>query len=643
MPTESYIHDLFNVETMSNNRRRHITPTHRIGRHIAAVAITLIALAACHNPSPLRRLGGVDSLVNSRPDSALTLLNSIAQDTAEMSRRDLMRYYLLRTNAENKCDTVLTARHAALMRRVCDYYDRHSSKREANNRMLAHYLLGRCYSDMGEAPVAMYEFNNAADVADTTDVHSDYATLLRAHSQLAFIFYMQDLYDLQLSELNEVISLSKKVKDFRSEMWAYESVATVLEAKGKRKESLRLLDSVHTELLQHGYRSEAARTSGLELSILVDMGRYDSIASKLHEYERYSGYFDPAGDIEPTKALYYVYKGIYLLHCGKADSAVMLFRKSLHTCYSLETRLAGAKELESFYGKKNVSDSIVKYARLSSRLNDSLRLDIRTAALAQQENSHKYASLQKQADWLRLKNEQAKRHRQLLIFIFIVIVLVGGYFGMGWYTRIKSLERDKKEKQRELERIRQTYLATLERHEDALSALQLLKDKNTDINKRHQEEIKERENNLSEMASEINSLKKKLEDAENKMHQMEKIQTIQQVDDILSSLDALQHISICLSENPPRSLSPAELRHLREEFREKYPSFYQQLVIGHRLPLKKYDFCLLYRLNIKPANIATLLGVKRSSATMERHRIYESIFGRPDEGGEFMAFLRGIL
>ena len=99
---------------MSNSRRRHITPTCSIGRHIAAVAITLIALAACHNPSPLGRLGGVDSLINSRPDSALTLLNSIARDTAKMSRRDLMRYYLLRTNAENKCDTVFTARHAAL-------------------------------------------------------------------------------------------------------------------------------------------------------------------------------------------------------------------------------------------------------------------------------------------------------------------------------------------------------------------------------------------------------------------------------------------------------------------------------------------------------------------------------------------------
>ena len=106
-----------------SNRRKHITPTHRIGRHIAAVAVTLLLLTACHYLPPFggirgglsERLGGdIDSLVNARPDSALTLLNSIARDTAKMSRRDLMRYYLLRTNAENKCDTVLTARHAAL-------------------------------------------------------------------------------------------------------------------------------------------------------------------------------------------------------------------------------------------------------------------------------------------------------------------------------------------------------------------------------------------------------------------------------------------------------------------------------------------------------------------------------------------------
>ena len=125
--------------------------------HAATVIVLLLALLqACHNPSPLERLGGgIDSLVNSRPDSALTLLNSMARDTAKMSRRDLMRYYLLRTNAENKCDTVLTARHAALMRRVCDYYDRQFPSPFGEGlgvrpgAMLAYYLLGRCYSDMG--------------------------------------------------------------------------------------------------------------------------------------------------------------------------------------------------------------------------------------------------------------------------------------------------------------------------------------------------------------------------------------------------------------------------------------------------------------------------------------------------------------
>ena len=131
-------------------RRRSSVP------HAATVIVLLLALLqACHHPSPLGRLGGVDSLINARPDSVLTLLNNMARDTAKMSRRDLMRYYLLRTNAENKCDTVLTARHAALMRRVCDYYDRQFPSPFGEGlgvrpgAMLAYYLLGRCYSDMG--------------------------------------------------------------------------------------------------------------------------------------------------------------------------------------------------------------------------------------------------------------------------------------------------------------------------------------------------------------------------------------------------------------------------------------------------------------------------------------------------------------
>ena len=59
-----------------------------------------------------------DTLMDSRPDSALQLLNTLLPDTGDMSEGERIRFHLLRTNAQNKCDTVFTARHASLMRRV---------------------------------------------------------------------------------------------------------------------------------------------------------------------------------------------------------------------------------------------------------------------------------------------------------------------------------------------------------------------------------------------------------------------------------------------------------------------------------------------------------------------------------------------
>ncbi len=129
------------------------------------IVVLAMMLFACTSPQQRAVLDSADSLMNARPDSALTLLNALLPDTNQMRKGDLMRFHLLRTNAQNKCDTVFRAEHATLMRRVCDYYDNRSSRRFANDRILAHYLLGRCYSDMGEAPAALQEFHNAADAA----------------------------------------------------------------------------------------------------------------------------------------------------------------------------------------------------------------------------------------------------------------------------------------------------------------------------------------------------------------------------------------------------------------------------------------------------------------------------------------------
>jgi hypothetical protein len=54
--------------------------------------------------------------------------------------------------------------------------------------MAAHYMLGRAYSDMGEAPHALQCFLDAVACADTTSLECDFKTLFRVYGQIAKIY-----------------------------------------------------------------------------------------------------------------------------------------------------------------------------------------------------------------------------------------------------------------------------------------------------------------------------------------------------------------------------------------------------------------------------------------------------------------------
>ena len=76
-----------------------------------------------------------------------------------------------------------------------DFFDAHGT---ANDRLLAHYLLGRAYYEHGETPMALQCYHDALDCADTTATDCDYAQLSRVYAQMAEIFYYQGLYRQQL-------------------------------------------------------------------------------------------------------------------------------------------------------------------------------------------------------------------------------------------------------------------------------------------------------------------------------------------------------------------------------------------------------------------------------------------------------------
>lgn len=63
-----------------------------------------------------------------------------------------MRQQLADLQARNAADSLLT--NDSLAHALCDYFDSHGTP---NERMLAHYLMGRTYADLEQSPQALDE------------------------------------------------------------------------------------------------------------------------------------------------------------------------------------------------------------------------------------------------------------------------------------------------------------------------------------------------------------------------------------------------------------------------------------------------------------------------------------------------------
>ena len=115
--------------------------------HLIILMAVLTMMVGCTGDGYTPELRGIDTLIDNHPDSALALLDSLRTEKNGWSKARHMRYDLLTAKAQNKAFVDFTT--DSIAKDFTDYYDRHGS---ANDRVLAHYLLGCTYRDMGETP-----------------------------------------------------------------------------------------------------------------------------------------------------------------------------------------------------------------------------------------------------------------------------------------------------------------------------------------------------------------------------------------------------------------------------------------------------------------------------------------------------------
>lgn len=80
--------------------------------------------------------------------------------TACGHRHEQMLQQLTELERQNRADSVMHNDTLALQ--LTDYFDHHGT---ANERLRAHYILGRTYADMGEAPAASSCWNRSLATA----------------------------------------------------------------------------------------------------------------------------------------------------------------------------------------------------------------------------------------------------------------------------------------------------------------------------------------------------------------------------------------------------------------------------------------------------------------------------------------------
>ena len=572
--------------------------------HFLSVAVLCVAclLGGCgDNPRATALLSRADSLMASRPDSALLLLDSLLTDSDRLSTHFVMQCRLRRLNACNKLDTVFTAAHVALARALADHFD---DRGTPNEQMLAYYLLGRTYADAGEAPRAIEAYNTAADRADTIATDCDYKTLCRVYAQMSDIYYYQNLYEDQLVSLDRATYYGYLAKDTLAGLLAYAHKSSAYKLLQKPNSMLIVCETASRLFLDAGYSSNAADVLGIPIRYLCDQDSLFKAKKYIDFYERKSGFFDERLNIEHGREVYYYTKGYYYLKTCQYDSAEYFFRKELATGKDFNNQNAGAHGLSLLFQQTHKPDSAAKYALYSYEMNDSVYAHKATEEVAKTKALYDYTRYEKDA-------QQSKLHAiraQLRFVITAVIALLILILAMLIAYRYREVQKKRQEEKLHYQQLLDSHGRT----EKELSELRAHQGEQT-----LKELITQKEQELARLDAELAHYRRKSELMTEASSDEERL---------LRAFPFYQNLLYTTDQG--HSLTANDWKTIRKFLQEHLPQFYRYMSDNCRdLTNYEYQVCLLVRLHLKPKSIANALGVDGSYVTRVRRSMVKKLFG----------------
>ena len=514
--------------------------------------------------------------------------------------RMAMRQGLDSLNQRNRNGQPFTVHEADSF--VC-FFDRHGT---SNDRLLAHYLLGRAYYEAGEAPMALECYHDAIDCADTTALDCDFAQLSRVYGQMAKIHCDQGLYRQQLNLTKEAAAYAWKAHDTLSALLNYEQQSVVYRNLHVVDSSIVVVEDVANMYLQYGYPSDAAIALGSIIHLLIKTGDYAKAKSYMVKYETESGLFNKQGDIVKGREYYYRVKGLYFLHTNVLDSAEYYFRKELRDGKDFNNQHSGSLGLAELYQIRQQTDSTAKYYKYAYDMSDSLYSKRKTKDVERIQAMYNYT--RQQAIALQESQSATRANIRFLISIVILlfVLLTASWLYIARRKVIESLEQTASE----LNEIREENNAL--KHDTIANQQQIIE---------NEKRIKHLEKKLGKYGKIVFFGSERMD---NNLKQSPNYQQIEE----------LAYKGLKLSEGDWDTVC-----NLASEY---YPGFYDFLLSRLQIDSIDYHICLLLRLHFKTGEIANMLGVTPPYISKTSTDILGCLFGKKGSSKELSKELRKI-
>ena len=563
-------------------------------KKLTYIFLSLLVLAGCTGTSRQPQLVAMDSLLLSRPDSALTLLRGMTFT----DKADRMYHYLLLADACNKCYDTLPS--DTILQEVADYYDRHGTP---NEQVRAHYLLGCAYRDMGEAPMALQCYQQAIECADTISEDCNYAILCRIHAQAAGLFKEQYMPDEAIYELDEAMKCSQMANDSLTAMYCYENKLGALYQAGEYDSVLVNTKIVYNRYRDMGLTNRAACSLSPAIFVLIQRRELQKAKEYINIYQRYTERED---NKKNQQGMYYTYLGFYYLYSNQLDSAIYYFNQQLDYKERLNNRVLAYHGLFDTYQKANQKDSAMKYAKLYNEANDSSNIFESAERLQRMQAMYRYQRYQQIAEHEARVAEKAKVRGVAIFFVCLLIISIG----------ILSYQKYKRKKQTEIQQLNDSYIHALLKYNNLSVEHERLRQEDNQL-------INDKQLEVEELRTVINNYQSKL-----------------QRDNIGSQLAAFKECKIVSyfrskTKITIRTTPPAESDWIQliKQFSQDVPSAFIALGTDTVLTPNELRLCILMLIGFKNADVTILFNSSVQSISNIKARANYKLFGDNSASG----------